>query len=65
MQRRISDLADDIKPQVISDITNAQFGFFSIQLDESTDVSACSRLMVFCRYFANTNIKEELLFCSA
>ena len=34
-------------------------------LDESTDVSACSQLMAFCRYFTNTNIKEEFLFCSA
>ena len=65
MQRRISDLADDIKQQVISDIKNAQFDLFSIQLDESIDVSACSQLIVFCRYFTNTNIKEEFLFCSA
>ena len=65
VQRWISDLADDIKQQVISDIENAEFGLFSIQLDESTDVSACSQLMGFCRYFTNTNIKEEFSFCPA
>ena len=65
VQRRISDLADDIKQQVVSDIMIAQFCLFSIQLDEGTDVSACSQLMVFCRYFTNTNIKEEFLFCFA
>ena len=65
VQRWISDLAADIKKQVISDIENAQCGYFSIQLDESTDVSACSQLMVFCRYFTYINIKEEFLFCSA
>ena len=42
VQRRIGDLADDIKQQVISDKKNAQFGLFSIQLHESTDVSAGS-----------------------
>ena len=56
VQRRISNLAGDIKQQVISDIRNAQFGVFSVQLDESANVSACSQLMVFCRYFTNTNI---------
>ena len=49
---------------MIFDIRNAQFGIFPIQLNKSTDVSDCSQLMVFCRYFTNTNIKKELLFCS-
>ena len=39
--------------------------FSLIQLDESIVVSSCFQLMVFCRYFTNTNIKEEFLFCSA
>ena len=65
VQRRISDLADHIKQQVISDIKTDQFGLFSIQLDESTDVSVCSQHMVVCIYYTNSNIKEELLFCSA
>ena len=50
VQRRISDLADHIKQQVISDIKTDQFGLFSIQLDESTDVSVCSQHMVVCIY---------------
>ena len=64
-QRRISDLANNIKQQVIFDIKKAQFGLFAFYLYENTDVSACSQLMMFCRYFTNTNIKEEFLFCSA
>ena len=50
---------------VISDKKNAQFALFSIQFDKSTDISACFKLMVFCRYFTNTNIKKEFLFCFA
>ena len=53
VQRRTSDLADDIKQQVIFHISNAQFGIFSLQLDKNTDVSAWSQLMMFCRYFTN------------
>ena len=49
VQRQISDLADDINQKVIFDIKSDQFDLFSIQLDESTDVSACSQLMVVCR----------------
>ena len=36
VHRRISQLSDDIKEEVIQDIKRA--GLFSIQLDESTDV---------------------------
>ena len=50
VQRRISDLANDIKQQGISNIKNAQFGLFSVQLDERADVSACSQLMVPARW---------------
>ena len=57
VQRRISESADEIKQQVISDIKYVKFGFSSIQLVKSTDVFACSQLMVFCRYFTNTNLK--------
>ena len=36
---------------------------FSIQLDETTDVSQCSQLLVFVRYVHADTIKEEFLFC--
>lgn len=42
----------------------AKFGLFSIQLDESTDVSSCAQLLVFARYVLGNVIKEEFLFCS-
>jgi hypothetical protein len=39
VRRRIHEMADDIKKQVIEKVNNSPF--FSIQLDESTDVSQC------------------------
>ena len=64
IQRRISDMATDIKDQVVQEIKSSAFGLFSIQLDESTDVASCSQLMVFARYVHAGSFKEEFLFCS-
>jgi hypothetical protein len=36
---------------------------FSTQLDETTDISQCSQLLVFGRYVQADAIKEEFLFC--
>ena len=58
-------MSEDIKEQVITEINKSVFGLFSIQLDESVDVSSVSQLMVFVRYAVGTSVKEELLFCSA
>lgn len=59
--RRIENIAEDLKKQVLEQIT--QCGRFAIQLDESTDVSNMSQLMVFARFCFNNEIHEELLFC--
>ncbi|XP_064472939.1 SCAN domain-containing protein 3-like [Ornithodoros turicata] len=64
VQRRISDMADDIRDQVVQQIKSAAFGLFSIQLDEPTDVASCSQLLVFARYVHAASFKEEFLFCS-
>jgi hypothetical protein len=61
VRRRIHEMADDIKKQVIEKVNNSPF--FSIQLDESTDVSQCSQLMVFVRYINGSCVEEEFLFC--
>ena len=65
IQRRIKDLSDDIKCQVVEEIKNAPFGLFVIQIDESTDISSCAQLMVFTKYIYNDTFKEEFLFCSS
>ncbi|XP_057663102.1 zinc finger BED domain-containing protein 5-like [Diorhabda carinulata] len=47
--------------QLISAIKIA--GLFSIQLDETTDVSKDAQLMVYVRYPGLTDIQEDILFC--
>ena len=64
MKRSVADLSGNIKEQVISEIKNSPFGLFSIQLDKTTNVSSCSQLLVFCRYFAESDIKDNILFFS-
>ncbi|XP_068223303.1 protein FAM200C-like [Palaemon carinicauda] len=64
VQRRMSDIATDIKDQVVPEIKSSTFGLFSIQLDESTDVASCSQLMVFASYVHSDSFKEEFLFRS-
>ena len=39
IQRRIKDLSDDIKCQVVEEIKNAPFRLIAIQIDESTDIA--------------------------
>ena len=58
-------MSEDIKEQVITEINKSVFGLFSIQLDESVDVSSVSQLMVFVHYAVGTSVKEELLFCTS
>ena len=62
IQKRIEDMAADIRDQVVQEIKSAAFGFFSIQLDESTDVASCSQSMVLVKYVHLNDFKEELLF---
>ena len=61
IQRRIQEMSDDIKNQVVEQIK--QSPSYVLQLDESTDVSSCAQLMVYVRYIHNCDFKEELLFC--
>ncbi|CAH2226763.1 jg14191, partial [Pararge aegeria aegeria] len=60
VKRRIDDMAEDIKNQVVEAVKASTF--FAIQLDESTDVAQCCQLIVFVRYIQNETIKDELLF---
>lgn len=51
----------DIKSQMIAAIKES--GQFSLQLDESTDLSDDAQLMTYVRYQGQEDIQEELLFC--
>jgi hypothetical protein len=63
IQRRILDMSADVLEQILSEIRASPV--FSFQLDESTDVSSCSQLLVFVKYIHLEDIKEEFLFCRA
>jgi hypothetical protein len=38
---------------------------FSMQLDETTDISQCTQFFVFVRYVHADAIKEDFLFCES
>ena len=52
----------DVKEQILNEIKLSPL--FAFQVDESTDVSSCSQLLVFVKYIHSDDIKEEFLFCS-
>ena len=52
---------DNIKSKVIAKTDS--YPAFALQMDESTDVSNLSQLLVYSRYVADETIKEEFLFC--
>ncbi|KAL7639523.1 UNVERIFIED_CONTAM: hypothetical protein RMT77_010024 [Armadillidium vulgare] len=58
---RIDDMNDDILAQVIADLISSP-GKFSLQLDETTDVSNLC-LVIFVRCVKDEVIKEDFLFC--
>src|SRR5215469_84174 len=59
--KRIQDMSIDIKKQVISGIKNS--GQFSLQMDETTDISDEAQLMAYIRYAGLEEMEEEFLFC--
>ena len=54
-------MSENIKSKVISKINSSPV--FALQLDETTDVSNFSQLLVYIRYVADERINEEFLFC--
>ena len=62
--RRIRNMAQDIRTQLILEGKSSIHGLFSIQLDESTDESNFSQLMVFVRWATTDGLQEEILYCS-
>ncbi len=59
--RHISDMAQDIKCQLVDRVKK---GKFALQLDESTDVSNSAQLLVFIRYSFDRKLNEDILFCT-
>ena len=57
VKSRIDDISENILEQVVEELATSPFPF-SLQLDESTDVSYCSQLVCY-----GNEIKKEFLFC--
>ncbi|KAM4604703.1 SCAN domain-containing protein 3-like [Polymixia lowei] len=61
VSHRIADMASDIQHQLLERIKNSPF--FSLQLDESTDVTNAALLLIFVRYRWDSSLQEDILFC--
>ena len=61
IKSRIHEMSDNMKSKVLSKIDSSPV--FALQLDESTDISNLSQLLVYVRYVADERINEEFLFC--
>ncbi|KAL2087312.1 hypothetical protein ACEWY4_018371 [Coilia grayii] len=61
VSQRIHDIADNLKEKLVSRLKKAEC--FSIQLDESTDVSDCVTLLVYVIYPWENDFMEDLLCC--
>ena len=60
VKKRISEMSQDILLQVVEEVRSSPL--FSLQLDESTDISSCARLLVYARYIFENNVKVQYLF---
>ena len=59
VQRRIKDISNDILSHIIKNLH--QNPYFSLAVDESTDVSDCAQLFVFLRYIIKGDIIDGVL----
>ena len=58
---RTEDMSKDILAQVVAHLISSP-AKFSLQLDETTDVSNLSQLAVFVRYVKDDVIKEDFFY---
>ena len=63
IKRRIDDMAVDVERQLILKIQKADG--YSLQLDESVDITNKAQLLCYVRYMGDKNFEEEMLFCKA
>ncbi|KAF2346471.1 protein of unknown function DUF4371 [Trinorchestia longiramus] len=65
VKRRIDELSEDIKEQVMDKIKASRFFAIRVQCDESTDVAHLCQLLVYSRFVDEGTVKEEILFSAA
>jgi hypothetical protein len=61
VKRKFQDMAKNTEETHIHQIQNCQF--YSLQVDESTDLADKVNLMSFVRYDYKGSIQEDFLFC--
>ncbi|XP_063284219.1 zinc finger BED domain-containing protein 5-like [Pelobates fuscus] len=61
VKRRIDEMSEWVEDQLINRVKASKF--FSLQLDESTDIQGLSQLIVFIRFIWNNEPHEDILFC--
>lgn len=61
VKRRIVDMADNIEETVVCHLK--EYSYFSLQVDESTDISNIADLICLVRYDFENTTHEEFLFC--
>jgi hypothetical protein len=63
ISRRKQDMSQDAESQVRANIKEADFFFFTIQLDKSTDVTGRAQPLAISKFVCNGDITEQFLFC--
>ena len=61
VSRRIDAMSEDILATLVSRVKKSEF--YSLQVDESTDVANLASLLVFVRYLFEGTVQEDFLFC--
>ncbi|XP_057654818.1 zinc finger BED domain-containing protein 5-like [Diorhabda carinulata] len=61
VKRRIKEMSINVKESLISALKESDF--YSLQLDERTDIADNTNLLCFVRFTFNGAIEEEILFC--
>ncbi|XP_056092494.1 zinc finger BED domain-containing protein 5-like [Rhinichthys klamathensis goyatoka] len=61
VSRRIDAMAEDILATLVSRVKKSEF--YSLQVDESTDVANLANLLLYVRYHFEGTVQEDFLFC--
>lgn len=61
VSRRIDAMSEDILAVILSRVKKSEF--YSLQVDESTDVANLANLLLYVRYLFEGSVQEEFLFC--
>ena len=63
VKRRIDDMSMDVLSQIIEKVKLAKW--YSLQLDELTDITNQAQLLVNIRYLHGNKFEENVLFCNS